>query len=109
MSEKFSQWAIVELFGHTKISGLITEQTIGGNSFIRVDVPKLNDQQPFTKLFSQGAIYSITFVDEETATLAAKSYQEKPIDVWSIMKMIEDKKSISYNENLEDNEEDELF
>lgn len=31
--EKFAQWAIVEIFGHSKFAGLVTEQTIGGASF----------------------------------------------------------------------------
>lgn len=26
---EFKQWAIVELFGHARIAGLLTEQTIG--------------------------------------------------------------------------------
>jgi hypothetical protein len=35
------QWAIVEIFGHQRIAGRLTEQTIGGCSFVRVDVPAL--------------------------------------------------------------------
>jgi hypothetical protein len=32
-NERFSQWAIVELFGHTQIAGLVTDQRqlTGGN------------------------------------------------------------------------------
>jgi hypothetical protein len=37
---KFHSWAIVELFGHNQLAGLVTEQTIAGQSFIRIDVPK---------------------------------------------------------------------
>ena len=37
----FEQWAIVEIFGHQRIAGKVTEQTIGGCSFVRVDVPAL--------------------------------------------------------------------
>lgn len=37
---KFDHWCIVESFGHERIAGRVTEQTIGGCSFIRVDVPR---------------------------------------------------------------------
>ena len=37
--EKFDQWAVVELFGHQQIAGRVTEASIGGCSFLRVDVP----------------------------------------------------------------------
>jgi len=89
MAEKFEQWAIVELFGHQRIAGLITEQAIGGTSFVRVDVPGTDNQQGFTKLYGQGAIYGMTFVDEETGRAAAKQIAPKPIDEWSARRMLE--------------------
>jgi len=82
--KKFEQWAIVELFGHSRIAGRVTEQTIGGCSFVRVDVPAVEQNQPFTKLYGQGAIYALTFTDEAAATLAAKAIQAQPINVWEL-------------------------
>lgn len=89
MAEKFEQWAIVELFGHQRIAGLITEQAIGGTSFVRVDVPGTDGKQGFTKLYGQGAIYGMTFVDEETGRAAVKQIAPKPIDEWSARRMLE--------------------
>ena len=37
--EKFNQWCIVELMGRQVIAGQVSEQTIGGTAFIRVDGP----------------------------------------------------------------------
>jgi hypothetical protein len=37
--DKFDSWAVVELFGHQQIAGRVTEASIGGCSFLRVDVP----------------------------------------------------------------------
>jgi len=88
MEEKFEQWAIVELFGHQKIAGLVSEQVVGGCSFVRVDVPEINNQQKCTRLYGQGAIYGMTFVDEETAIVAAKHFNPKPIDEWSAKRML---------------------
>lgn len=84
--QRFDQWAIVELFGHQRIAGRISEQTIGGCSFVRVDVPAVGQEQAFTKLFGQGAIYAITFTDESAATLAAGAIQVKPIDTWELQR-----------------------
>lgn len=77
-------WALIELFGHAKIAGKVSEQTIGGCSFLRVDVPSIDDQPAFTRLFGQGAIYSITVTDEQTATAAARHWQPRPMDTWTI-------------------------
>jgi len=78
------QWAILELFGHTRIAGKISEQTIGGCAFVRVDVPAVNDAPAFTRLFGSGAIYSITIVDEPAALLAARECSPEPMTRWSV-------------------------
>ena len=90
-SEKFEQWAIIEVMGHNRISGKITEQTLGGTAFIRVDVPAVDGRQSFTKLLGSSAIYAVNFVDEETATAAAKSVSAEPVDEWSARRMLESK------------------
>lgn len=82
--EKFEAWAIVELFGHQKIAGRLTEQTIGGCHFIRVDVPAFEDSPAFTKLYTQGAIYGVTFVGEQIARAAAQSYRVAPVHAYEL-------------------------
>jgi hypothetical protein len=89
MSEAFEAWAIVELFGHQKIAGKLTEQTIGGCHFIRVDVPEFADSPKFTKLYTQGAIYAVTFVSEQIARAAAQSYRVAPASVYELRNMLE--------------------
>lgn len=84
MSEKFEQWCVVELFGHSRIAGYVTEQTIGGQSFVRVDVPATKLQQPFTRLFGSGAIYAINPVAEDVARGVAETIQAKPIQSWDL-------------------------
>lgn len=109
-------YAIVELFGHQRIAGCISEQTFGGASFVRVDVPevscsswKWDDQkgeqiqvthhiQAHTKSFGAAAIYAIQWCDEAAALMAAREIQHKPIspyqaaDVLKAMKPDEVKK-----------------
>lgn len=81
-------WAIVEIYGHTKIAGLVTEQVIAGQGFIRVDVPDLlaagpyQAQPSFTRLYGANAIYSITPVSQELALQAAQSMRVRPVNVY---------------------------
>jgi hypothetical protein len=35
--ETFEEWALLELFGHQRLAGRVTEQQLGGASFVRVD------------------------------------------------------------------------
>ncbi len=83
-SAPLSQWAVVELFGHQRIAGLLSEQTIGGCQFLRVDVPDSGDQKGFTKLYGQGAIYGITFVEEAIARELAGRVRARPVEVYEV-------------------------
>lgn len=78
------QWAIVELFGHQRLAGRVSEHQLGGQNFIRVDVPAVKGRPPYTKLFGQGAIYAITFVDEAIATAAAQSIDARPVNSYDV-------------------------
>jgi hypothetical protein len=80
--EATDTWAIVELFGHARIAGRISEYAIGGSSFVRVDVPEVGEGAAFTRLYGQGAIYSITFVDEETARQAVQAIRPAPLTIY---------------------------
>lgn len=81
-TEKFESWAIIEIFGHTQIAGKVSEASIGGCSFIRVDVPECDGKPAFTKFYGNGAIYSMTPCAEEVALLAIKSIRHAPINVY---------------------------
>jgi len=81
---RFEQWALVEVFGHQKYAGLVTEQTIGGCNFVRVDVPETASNKPFTKLFGQGAIYALTPVEEDVARALAGQYDQRPVSVYEL-------------------------
>lgn len=81
-NEKFDSWAIVEVMGHASFAGRVTEQAIGGASFVRVDVPSVDKSPAFTKLFGASAIYSITPVTEELARKAVKACRSEPISVY---------------------------
>ena len=65
-ANKFEQHCIIELFGHNKIAGFVTEETIGGCAFLRVDVPTVDGGGvQFTKYFGNGAIYAMNVTTKE--------------------------------------------
>lgn len=80
----FNQFAIVELFGHQIIAGQVTEQVIGGQGFVRVDVPAVDGREGFTKFYGAGAIYAITPTDEATMLAAVEGLDKKPVEVWKL-------------------------
>lgn len=90
-TEKFCQHAIVEVMGHQTYAGLVTEQTIGGASFIRVDVPEVDGRPAFTKLLGASSIYAITPVSEEVARLRARSLGRAPLSVYDLPEDVREK------------------
>ncbi len=87
MSEQttFDSWAVIELFGHSVIVGRVTEASIGGCSFLRVDVPATNGQAEFTRFFGNGAIYSMTPVTEDVARAALLRHTPRPVSAYGIL------------------------
>ena len=88
--EGFESWAIVELFGHNRIAGKVSEASIGGCSFIRVDVP--NDEGEgfrFTRYFGNGAIYALNPVEEKVARVAAMNISAAPVNVYNMKQELE--------------------
>jgi hypothetical protein len=69
-SPELKAWALVELFGHQRIVGFLSQQTFGTGVLFRVDVPDLLKDGKvkrvgFTRYFGLSAIYSITPISEE--------------------------------------------
>ena len=60
----------------------MSEQNIGGAPFVRVDVPEVDGELAFTKLFGASAIYAITPTDEATARAVAARLKARPIEPW---------------------------
>ena len=87
MTEKFESWAIVELFGHKRMAGKVSEQEIAGTGFVRIDVPAVNGSKAFTKFLGPSSIYGITPTDEMHATAAAQAWNPTPVDNFDVSEM----------------------
>ena len=77
-------WALVELFGHQQIAGHVSSETVGGQSFVRVDVPETSKQAGWSKLFGTGAIYAMTPMAEDLVRLKAEALQTAPLTAWDL-------------------------
>lgn len=82
--QPFDEWAKVELFGHQVIVGRVTEATLAGGSFLRVDVPQVNGNPAFTRFFGPSAIYSITPVSEQIARDLLQVYRKEPVSRYEL-------------------------
>jgi hypothetical protein len=81
----FDCWAVLELFGHVRLAGRVTEASIGGCSFLRVDVPEREgDGVQFTRYFGNGAIYSMTPVTEDVARRVGDGNAAAPVKPWEM-------------------------
>lgn len=86
MSESvgFDEWCLLEVMGHNRYAGRVTEQSIGGASLIRIDIPKTKRQPAFSKLFNASSIYAITPVMEEVAKSLAEKINDAPVSVYDL-------------------------
>lgn len=94
MNDKKEFWAVVELMGHAKLAGLVTEVEMGGAKLLRVDVPDVPErpERPderyyahqeaipgYTRFVGGSAIYAITPMTEEVCRKAAEQFRISPV------------------------------
>lgn len=78
----FEGWAILELMGHRRLAGMLTQVEIAGASFIRIDVP--NGDAAVTQFYSPSAVYAITPTTEATARQVANPASVAPVRAWEL-------------------------
>lgn len=94
--------AIVELFGHTRMAGVVTEQTIGSASFIRIDVPETERQPSYTRIVNPSAVYAINPVTEDVMIYMATMLDQTPIESWDVARMQEKLMLLKHNPHVDD-------
>ncbi len=79
----FKEWCILELMGHRKLGGLLSEQQIAGAAFLRIDI--YSSEEVFaTQFYSPGAVYCITPCDESIARLYGDRHKPEPVTRWEL-------------------------
>ena len=81
---QFDTWAIVEIMGHQKFAGRLTEETIAGCGMLRLDVPAVGDLKGFTRYFNVSSVYAITPCDEALARQMAEGLKRQPLSLYEL-------------------------
>ncbi len=97
----FEEWAILELMGHRRLAGKVTDAVIGGGAFIRIDIPT-KDGKLVTQFYSPGSVYCISPCSEEIATQVAHNSQPAPVSRWELTPLIEQRNTEPYDGNEND-------
>lgn len=80
----FGEWCLVELMGHRRVAALVTEQTLAGQGFLRLDVPAGPDRVAATQLVNPSSVYAIHPVTEAIAREMADSWHHQPVQRWEV-------------------------
>jgi hypothetical protein len=83
LGDRFDQWAILELMGHVRMAGRVTEEQRFGAVMGRIDIP--NEDGGFcTIYFGGGSVYRLTPTTEAIARSVAKGTQPEPAYRWEM-------------------------
>src|SRR5712664_1617724 len=80
----FDDRAILELMGHRRLGGRVSEQLIAGAPFVRIDVPAIGEEKAATQFYSPGAVYCITPCAEELARRVAEGSRVRRVERWEL-------------------------
>ena len=74
-------WAIVELMGHRRLAGKVSEVEMFGTTLLRLDVPGTPGS---TQFYGGSSIYCLTPVSEDLARSLAQRYQPALVQRWEL-------------------------
>ena len=88
-TEPFTGWVILELMGHRRLAGHLSELQVAGAGFLRLDVPGPGDEFVATQLYAPQAVYCITPTTEAMARAAAGLAAVEPVSRWELSPPVE--------------------
>ena len=80
--EGFKQWCVLELMGHRKLAGLVSEEARFGTVMCRIDVPQ--GKGFVTQHYGGSSIYACTPTTEEICRAFAKSNVVAPVSRYEL-------------------------
>lgn len=99
---KADQWAILEMMGHTRTAGRVSEEMHFGAMMGRMDVPKNDGADGYNTFFFAGAsVFRMTPCTEAVARAVAKGNQPHPVSPYE---MPAAQRALAYRD--EDDEDD---
>lgn len=99
--EDFEGWAIIELMGHVRMTGRLTEVERFGSKIGKLDVINKDGEFVATQFFGGASVYRITMCDEDTAREMARSASNiGPDTAWSLRESIRKEYDARYEDRL---------
>lgn len=86
--EIFDEWAILELMGHRRLAGRVTESAILGGALLRIDIPGKDGKIESTQFYGPASIYCLTPTTEEIARAVAAQSRPEPVARWEIRQIV---------------------
>lgn len=84
-TEPAEQWSIVELFGHIRLAGRVTEVERFSVKMLRLDVPnRVGDGWLTTQFIGGAALFRVTPTTEAIARSIAAISQPEPVHPWEL-------------------------
>lgn len=93
----YEGWAILELMGHRRLAGYVSEVEFAGGKFVRLDVPAGGsdastgpgrpslDDVHVTQLYGASSVYCLTPTTEKIArAVAERSTEAAPVSRWEL-------------------------
>lgn len=80
-------WAIVDLMGHRRLAGRLSEEEKFGSKLGRLDIPDAEGNWR-TEYFGGSSVYSIAIVTEAVARHVAAKPGLQPVSSWDFPKML---------------------
>lgn len=78
----YDGWAILELMGHVRLAGRVTEESHFGTALGRIDIP--SGDTFTTQYFGGASIYRLSPVSEQVARIVAAQNQPEPVHRWEL-------------------------
>lgn len=83
-ADTFDTWAIIELMGHRRLAGHVTEVQLAGHGYLRLDIPAAGQDPARTQFISPASVYALHPTGEETARAAAAKWRPAPAQRWEL-------------------------
>ena len=91
--ESFGEWVLLELMGHRRLAGYLTEQELAGQGFLRLEIPgetrydakgEEHGSGGATQYYSPSAVYAIHPIAEDLARQLATKMRPEPVTRWDL-------------------------
>lgn len=80
-------WAVVDLLGHVRLAGWLTEEEKFGSKLGRLEMP-MPDGSTMTRWFGGGSVYSVSAVTEDVVRALAMS-NPPPVSPYDVRALVQ--------------------